>query len=52
MKAQFRLQPGSLVLLPEAMQDEWQHAIPREPGAGARISVTFRKLRSSEQAVE
>lgn len=44
---EFRLQPGSLVLMPAAMQDEWQHAIPREPGAGARISVTFRKLRAS-----
>jgi alkylated DNA repair dioxygenase AlkB len=44
---EFRLQPGSLVLLPDAMQDEWQHAIPRETGAGPRISVTFRRLRST-----
>lgn len=44
---EFRLQPGSLVLMPDSMQDEWQHAIPREPGAGPRISVTFRKLRAS-----
>jgi alkylated DNA repair dioxygenase AlkB len=41
---EFRLAPGSLVLMPDAMQDEWQHAIPPEPGAGARISVTFRQL--------
>lgn len=41
---EFRLEPGSLVILPDAIQDEWQHAIPREPGAGPRISVTFRQL--------
>lgn len=43
----YRLAPGSLVLMPDAIQDEWQHAIPREPGAGPRISVTFRRLRSA-----
>jgi alkylated DNA repair dioxygenase AlkB len=42
---EFRLAPGDLVVMPDAMQDEWQHAIPREPGAGPRISVTFRQLR-------
>jgi alkylated DNA repair dioxygenase AlkB len=39
-----RLLPGSLVLLPDAIQDRWQHAIPREPSGGPRISVTLRRL--------
>lgn len=35
---------GSLLHMPNAIQDEWLHAIPRCPSAGPRISVTFRKI--------
>ena len=38
------LMPGSLLHMPNAIQNEWLHAIPRAPGAGARISVTFRQI--------
>ncbi|MCR9145449.1 MAG: hypothetical protein NXI24_24635 [bacterium] len=28
----------------QAVQDHWLHAIPRAPGSGARISLSFRKI--------
>ena len=40
----FELSAGSLLHMPNAIQSEWLHAIPRAPGAGARISATFRKI--------
>lgn len=40
------LAPGSLVHLSDAVQSEWLHAIPRAPGAGPRISATFRRIRA------
>jgi len=33
---------GSILLMGRATQDDWLHAIPRAPGAGLRISATFR----------
>jgi alkylated DNA repair dioxygenase AlkB len=39
-----RLAPGSLIVLADAIQDRWQHAIPSDPAAGPRISVTLRRL--------
>jgi alkylated DNA repair dioxygenase AlkB len=41
-----RLEPGSLLYMPPAVQLTWQHALPVESGAGERISLTFRRLRS------
>ncbi len=35
---------GSLLHMPNAMQEEWLHAIPRAHGVGPRISATFRKI--------
>ncbi|MES1197269.1 MAG: alpha-ketoglutarate-dependent dioxygenase AlkB, partial [Pseudomonadota bacterium] len=35
---------GSLLHMPDSMQALWLHAIPKTPGARARISVTFRKI--------
>jgi alkylated DNA repair dioxygenase AlkB len=41
---QVTLEPGSLLLMDRATQDAWLHAIPRTPGAGPRISATFRQV--------
>ncbi len=38
------LKSGSLLHMPNAIQGEWLHAIPRAPGAGPRISATFRQI--------
>ncbi len=38
----FPLASGSLLHMSQGTQDEWLHAIPKEPGAGARMSLTFR----------
>jgi alkylated DNA repair dioxygenase AlkB len=38
------LPPGSLFVMSAAMQADHKHAIKREPGAGERISLTFRHL--------
>lgn len=40
----YPLPPGSLLYMPAAVQAEWKHAIPAQPGAGARISLAFRRL--------
>jgi alkylated DNA repair dioxygenase AlkB len=38
------MEPGSLLVMSAAMQATHKHAIKREPGAGERISLTFRHL--------
>lgn len=38
------LEEGSLMYMTREFQDEWLHAIPRSPGSGARISLTFRRM--------
>ncbi|MGE0545795.1 MAG: alpha-ketoglutarate-dependent dioxygenase AlkB [Kofleriaceae bacterium] len=40
----FVLEHGSIVLMDAATQLGWQHAVPRQPGAGTRISLTFRRF--------
>ena len=35
---------GSLLYMPSEVQTQWKHGIPRETGAAARISLTFRQL--------
>lgn len=37
---------GSLLLMPAEVQNEWLHAILKQNGAGARMSLTFRCLKS------
>ena len=41
---------GSLLYMPPELQHTWKHGVPRQPGAGPRISLTFRCLRSSDVA--
>lgn len=36
---------GSLLYMPPELQRVWKHGVPRQPGVGARISLTFRWLR-------
>lgn len=38
------LVPGSLLYMSKEMQADWLHAILREEGCGARISLTFRQI--------
>lgn len=38
------LEHGSILLMSEATQRGWKHAVTREPKAGCRISATFRWL--------
>lgn len=33
---------GSLLIMKGATQKDWRHGIPKQPGAGARINLTFR----------
>ncbi len=39
--------PGSLLLMPAPVQNEWLHAVFKQPEAGARMSLTFRRLKTS-----
>ncbi len=39
------LASGSLLYTPPEVQDEWKHAVPPDPLARPRISLTFRELR-------
>jgi len=38
------LQSGTLMIMSGATQQHYAHHIPKEPGAGARVSLTFRKI--------
>ena len=40
----YALEPGSAFHMSDELQSEWQHGIVREPGAGPRISLSFRCL--------
>ncbi|MFP2923993.1 alpha-ketoglutarate-dependent dioxygenase AlkB family protein [Pyxidicoccus sp. 3LG] len=39
-----RLVSGSLLVMRQRVQDEWLHALPREPAAPPRMSLTFRHI--------
>ena len=41
----YPLPPGSGFYMTDALQQQWQHAIPKQPGRGRRISMSFRSLR-------
>ena len=38
------LTPGSLLYMSKAFQSLWLHSIPKSPGSGQRISLTFRLM--------
>lgn len=38
------LKNGSLLYMPQQIQSEWLHAIPKASGVGERISLTFRLI--------
>jgi alkylated DNA repair dioxygenase AlkB len=40
----FNLRDGDLLFMPKSIQSEWLHGIPKAPGAGERISLTFRSI--------
>jgi len=40
----YPLPSGSLLYMPQEIQDDWLHAIPKTDGAGERISLTFRLI--------
>ncbi|MCK7557204.1 alpha-ketoglutarate-dependent dioxygenase AlkB [Chitinophaga sedimenti] len=41
----YELPPGSLIYMTQAVQDEWQHAIPTANVNDGRMSLTFRKIK-------
>lgn len=40
----YPLPSGSLLYMTKQIQDAWLHAIPKDPSAGERISMTFRAI--------
>jgi alkylated DNA repair dioxygenase AlkB len=44
-RASYRLEHGSILIMDRATQTSWEHAIPRMPEAGLRVSLTFRQFR-------
>ena len=43
-RAEYVLEHGSILVMSAATQRTWMHAVQRSPGAGRRISATFRQL--------
>jgi len=41
----FDLPSGSFIYMTNAVQDKWQHAIPKSDTAKGRMSLTFRKIK-------
>ncbi|QDT45939.1 2OG-Fe(II) oxygenase superfamily protein [Gimesia alba] len=44
VKFQYFLKSGALLYMTNEIQNHWQHAIPKDPDAGERISLTFRQI--------
>ncbi len=44
IKFSFHLKNGALLYMPKQIQSDWLHAIPKAPGVGERISLTFRSI--------
>jgi alkylated DNA repair dioxygenase AlkB len=40
----YSVRSGSLLYMSQEIQKEWQHAIPKQPDTGGRISLTFRQI--------
>ncbi|MCE3605482.1 alpha-ketoglutarate-dependent dioxygenase AlkB [Massilia sp. P8910] len=45
LRVDYPLPNGSLLYMSGQVQQEWVHAIPKDPHAGERISLTFRSIR-------
>ena len=43
---EYLLASGSLLYMTAEVQHEWKHSILPQPGAGGRISLTFRRLKA------
>ncbi len=43
-RVEIRLGGGSLLVMRGTTQHFWRHGVPKEPGAGARINLTFRRI--------
>lgn len=41
----YELPSGSLIYMTQAVQANWQHAIPKSDTNNGRISLTFRKIK-------
>ncbi|HEX8610905.1 MAG TPA: alpha-ketoglutarate-dependent dioxygenase AlkB [Telluria sp.] len=46
LRVDYPLPNGSLLYMSGQVQHEWVHAIQKDPGAGERISLTFRSMRN------
>ena len=44
----YPLQPGSAFFMEDDVQKEWQHGVLKKAGAGSRISLSFRCLRTGD----
>lgn len=44
VRFEYPLEHGCLLYMSNEMQDEWQHGVRKESGAGPRISVTLRSI--------
>ena len=45
LKKDFPLPSGSLIYMENAVQDEWQHAVPKADTNNGRMSLTFRRIK-------
>ncbi|MDQ1817092.1 alpha-ketoglutarate-dependent dioxygenase AlkB [Massilia sp. CCM 9210] len=45
VRVDYPLPNGSLLYMSGQVQQDWVHAIPKDPHAGERISLTFRSMR-------
>lgn len=52
IRCSFTLEPGSLLYMDAAVQEAWQHGIRKQPGAGPRISLSWRSMRKPERVAE
>jgi len=43
-KVKYLLKKGAILYMDNEVQEKWMHAIPRAPGIGERISLTFRHI--------
>jgi alkylated DNA repair dioxygenase AlkB len=43
-KIEILLGRGSLLVMRGTTQHFWRHGVPKEPGAGPRINLTFRRI--------
>ena len=44
IKFKYQLGCGGLLYMDKTIQDNWMHAIPKQGGAGERISLSFRNI--------